>query len=293
MNPSNGRGTPRQPLILITNDDGIDSPGLHALVNAAHGLGEILVAAPTTQQTAQGRSLGGDRSASFRPASQREWPADVRAFHIAATPALTVRHALAVLTPDRLPDLVLSGINYGENVGSNITISGTVGAAFQAAAQGLPAVALSRQTTIDHHYIYGELDWSDAERVSRGWIERMLALLGTPPAEGQGMVPALPFDVLKIDIPDPCPPGTEERITRLSRSAYFHSVVTDPEPDQPLSAAITSIFTDAAGLDPHDDIHAVAIDRVVSVTPLTLDCTAPLDPVRNALDRVAVRSNLQ
>ena len=257
-----------QPLIMVTNDDGIDSPGLHALVDALADLGEVVIAAPTTQQTAQSRSMNGDRSVSFVRADQRSWPEGVQGWHIAATPALAVRHALAVLTPHRLPDLLVSGINYGENLGNNITISGTVGAAFQAAAQGVPALAVSRQTPMDYHYHYGDLDWNAAAGVTRRWVQRLLQVLpATLP---------LPFDVLKIDVPDPCPPGTEERFTRLSRQPYFISVMENPSQTDPLSRARTAIQVDPQALDPGDDIYAVAVDRVVSVTPLTLDCTASL-----------------
>lgn len=257
------------PLILITNDDGIDSPGLHAVVDALAPVGQLLVAAPTTQQTAMGRSMHGDRSVAFCPADTRDWPAGVQAWHIAATPALAVRHALAVLTPHHLPDVLVSGINYGENLGNNITISGTVGAALQGAAQGVPSIAVSRQTPIDHHYHYGDHDWDAAAAVTRRWVERILARRA---ARG-----TLPFDVLKIDVPDHCPPGTEERITRLSRRSYFTSVLQNPDPRDPLSRAVTVVDIDPATVDSADDIHAVAVDRVVSITPLTLDCTGDME----------------
>jgi 5'-nucleotidase len=288
---------------MVTNDDGIDSPGLHAVVDALHDLGEIVVAAPSTQQTAQGRSMNGDRSVSFHRADHHRWPSEVRAYHIAATPALAVRHGLAVLTSRRVPDLLVSGINYGENLGTNITISGTVGAAIQGASQGIPSLAVSRQTPIEHHYRYGELDWMDAARVARAWTRRMLTLIagkdhGNDHRNGQSspndigddvvaraydLAGTLPFHVLKIDIPDPCPPGTEERITRLSRRPYFTSVMDEPRPESPLAQSVVVIDLDSSLLDPEDDIYAVAVDRVVSVTPLTLDCTAPMDRSRSLL----------
>lgn len=264
------------PLILVTNDDGIDSPGLAAAVEAARQHGNVVVAAPTTQQTARGRAMTGNRSDHFHPVTEGPLhrygstetgplPYPVRAWHIDASPALTVRHALSVLFTERTPDLVVSGINYGENLGSNITISGTVGAAMQAASQGIPAIALSRQTDIEHHYEYGNLDWSDAVAVATRWIGRALDSIGADP---------MPFAIWKIDIPDPCPPGTEERMTRLSRQPYFLSRVADPTPTTPLSAARTYIAVDPASLDRTDDIYALAVDRVVSVTPLQMDCSA-------------------
>ncbi|TVR73812.1 MAG: 5'/3'-nucleotidase SurE [Spirochaetaceae bacterium] len=267
------------PLILVTNDDGIDSPGLLAAVEAARRLGTVIVAAPTTQQTARGRGMTGNRDDHFHPlelpleAAPDEHLHPVEAWHIDASPALTVRHALAVLCPERPPDLVIAGINYGENLGTNITISGTVGAAMQAASQGIPALALSRQTEIHHHYEYGELDWTDARRVTGRWTGLALERIAASPGR-------MPFALLKIDIPDPCPPGTEERITRLSRQPYFRSRIENPSRSMPIRESRTSIEVNRAELHREDDIYALALDRVVSITPLQLDCTAPAEDLR-------------
>src|SRR6056297_2101261 len=163
------------PLILVTNDDGIASPGLIAAVEAARTLGDVVVAAPTKQQTARGRSLVGEAGDHFHAIDLDVAAAGaVPAWHIAASPALVVRHALATLFRERYPDLVISGINYEENLGNNIMISGTVGAAFQAAAQGVPALAMSLETDIAHHFSYEELDWDAAARVTHAWAERLL-----------------------------------------------------------------------------------------------------------------------
>lgn len=272
---------PDVPLILVTNDDGIESPGLIAAVEAVLGLGEILVAAPTKQQTARGRSLVGNRSDFFHPIELEVQGKQIPAYHIEASPALVVRHALAVLCPNRLPNLVVSGINYGENLGNNITISGTVGAAFQAAAMGVPAIASSRQTEIEHHFVYGDLDWEEPIRVTRTYAERMLSLLVSKSNREK-----LPFDVLKIDVPHNCPVGTEERLTKLSRAHYFRSEIANPREDAPLSESITTIAADPSELARDDDIYAVAVDQVVSVTPLTLDCSATLGPARKWLGGV-------
>lgn len=280
MNPT--EWNPDTPVILVTNDDGIQSPGLAAAAAAVAELGHLVIAAPTEQQTARGRSIVGDRTDHFHPIEVDGRPA----WHINASPALVVRHALAVFFRDRYPDLVVSGINYGENLGSNITISGTLGAAFQAASQGIPALAMSRQTDIIHHFEHGELDWTDAIRVTRGWAERLLARTfhgAYLPPDGHTPATQLPFDVLKVDVPDPCPPGTEERFTRLSRRHYFFSIIEDAEHTTPIGASRTHIDVNPATLSPDDDIYAIAVDRVVSVTPLQLDNTAPLEPARELL----------
>lgn len=267
-----------EPLILVTNDDGIQSPGLHAAVEGVIGLGQLLVAAPTEQQTARGRSMVGNRDDFFHPTTVWAHGREVWAFHMDASPALVVRHAIAVLCGGRLPDLVVSGINYGANLGSNITISGTVGAAFQAAAMGVPALALSRETEIEHHFVYGDLDWEEPIRVTHTYASRVLGL-----SRARGAGEELPFDVLKIDVPHDAPPGTEERITRLSRAHYFHSVIPDPRIDSPISESVTTTNDDASSFSPDDDIYAFAVDRVVSVTPLRLDCSASLEEVARLL----------
>lgn len=287
---------PKTPVILVTNDDGIQSPGLLAAVDAVRDLGHVLVAAPTTQRTAMGRSLTGNVDDYFHESELfTGFPADtLSAWHIDASPALVVHHALSVFCSKRYPDLVVSGINYGENLGNNVTISGTVGAAYHAAAHGLPALAVSLQTDISHHYHYGDLDWSGAIRSTHRWaklvLERTFRGSWHPPGgraarDGSVLHPAseLPFDVLKIDVPDVCPPGTEERITRLSQRHYFFSMLNNPAPDSPIRDAITQIDIDTAGLVADDDITAVAIDKVISVTPLQLDNTASLERFRELL----------
>lgn len=266
------------PLILVTNDDGINSPGLLAAVEVARRLGDVLVAAPTTQQTAMGRSLTGSRDDFFHAIDLPLVPSShaVTARHINASPALTVRHALAVLCSDRRPDLVISGINYGENLGNNVTMSGTVGAALQAAAEGIPALAVSRQTEIAHHFAYGDLDWTDAIRVTAGWAQRVL----DHTRNARRPFDLLGFEVLKIDVPDPCPPGTEERITRPAAAPYFLSRISVPEADTPISAAETFVNPDRSELIPEDDIYAITVDRVASITPLQLSNGAPIEAAK-------------
>ena len=293
--------TPREdvPLILVTNDDGIESPGLVAAVRAVAPLGTVIVAAPTTQQTAMGRSMVGNRSDWFHPTPIAVSDEHVSAYHLDASPALVVRHAVAILCGNRFPDLVVSGINYGENLGSNITISGTVGAALQAASFGLPAIAVSLQTEIDNHYHYGTMNWDDAIRVTRKFAARLLSLTfdGAQPRDGAQRlnrlsdgIPVLPFDVLKIDIPSSCPPGTEERLTRLSDRHYFHSFVENPHLESTIGDGITRVDVDIDRLNRDDDIYAIAVDEVVSVTPLRMDFTASMRESERILSAIFPRT---
>ena len=121
--------------ILLTNDDGIDAPGLRALEEAAGDLGEVYVAAPAHEQSGAGRAI-----TIHRPLRYRE--AGTRRYAVEGTPTDTVMMALTLLLDFR-PDLVLSGINNGSNLGENIYYSGTVAAAAEAAKHGIASIAVS------------------------------------------------------------------------------------------------------------------------------------------------------
>lgn len=125
--------------ILVTNDDGVRAPGILALVQALQPLGEITVAAPAENQTGKGHSIIiGDPIL----VDQVTLAGAVRAYSVAGPPATCVKIAVGALMPDR-PDLVVSGINHGYNVGMVTYVSGTVGAAREAALMGIPAIAAS------------------------------------------------------------------------------------------------------------------------------------------------------
>ena len=142
----------RKPKILITNDDGIHSPGLRAAAEAAQSIGEVTIAAPRHQQTGMGRSLTGNREARLEQINYLVNGRNITAFHCECSPALVVRHCLKTVFHDNKPDLLISGINYGENLGFNVTCSGTVGAALEGASFGIPSIAISKQTEIESHY---------------------------------------------------------------------------------------------------------------------------------------------
>ncbi|MBO9362760.1 MAG: 5'/3'-nucleotidase SurE, partial [Thermoflexus sp.] len=143
------------PLILVTNDDGIRSPGLRAAAAALQDLGQVIIVAPLDQWSGAGRSMPSTTEGRIYPELVRVNGVVIRAYAVEGTPAQVVDHALLEIL-SRPPDLVVSGINYGENVGSGVTISGTVGAALEAASFGIPALAVSLQTPVEHHLGYSE-----------------------------------------------------------------------------------------------------------------------------------------
>ena len=264
-----------RPLILLTNDDGIRSPGLLAVASAVCDLGDLLMVAPAEQQTGMSRAVmatSGRRISSIRlPVGCQEQPA----YAIEGTPAQAVTYGILALAPHlhgRRPDLVISGINYGENLGTTVTASGTVGAALQAAEMGVLGLAVSLETDKAYHYNHGQdVDWSAAAHFTRLCAESMLA------ADRAGRLPG-DVDVIKVDVPCDATPATPWRLTRQSRQSYYMELPpAQPQLDGVLPLLDYHIAIDWATLEPDSDIWAFARDRIVSVTPLSQDLTARVD----------------
>jgi 5'-nucleotidase len=258
--------TATHPLILLTNDDGIRSPGLLAAAEAICDLGELLIIAPATQQTGMGRSSPPMAGGHLTIEALRVGCQDVAVYAIEGTPAQAVLYGILAVAARR-PALVVSGINYGENLGTTVTISGTVGAALQAAEMGVRGLAVSLETDKTYHYVHGDVDWGAAAHFTRVITQ---ALLGAQ----------LPDDVsvLKVDVPAEATPQTPWRITRQARQSYYQVL----PPAQRLGPGSLvdldyQIVVDWDTLQPDSDIWAFARDRVVSVTPLSQDLTARTD----------------
>jgi 5'-nucleotidase len=252
--------------ILITNDDGIQSPGLHAAIEASLSLGEVTIIAPEKLGTGMGRSIQGNWEDTLH---ETELPLDsgsVRAYYCDCSPALTVLHGLQILFHDRKPDLLISGINYGENPGTTVTQSGTVGAAYQAATAGIPSLAVSLETEINRYYEYDHIDWSSAQYFLRIFAEKML----------EQRMPA-DVDMLKVDVPKEADEDTPWRVTRLSRQQYYHATQPKPSLSSKISDYELTIEVDLETLHPRSDIHALHMDKCVSVTPLSLDFTSRVE----------------
>ncbi len=246
-----------EPQILLTNDDGIASPGIWAAAKALSQIGYVHVVAPRDQFSGAGRSLpsnsDGIITTHIMPVDGKDWTT----YSVGGSPAQAVLHALLEILPVR-PDLVVSGINFGENVGQGVTVSGTVGAALEAAAQGIPAMAVSLETEKAYHYsISNQVDFSAAAYFT--------TLFGRILLER-----SLPEDVLvlKVDVPSSATSETPWQVTRLSRQNYF--VPTKPlraSWNQPESVGYARSCEPEK--DPQDtDVYALGIQKHVSVTPL-------------------------
>ena len=252
--------------ILLTNDDGIKSPGLWAAAEALSDLGYVTVAAPRDQSSGMGRSLpissDGVISSELLNVRGKEWTV----YAVGGSPAQAVLHSILEILPIR-PDLVVSGINYGENVATGITISGTVGAAMEAAADGIPALAASLETEQEHHLSYStEIDFSAAAWFT-AYFARWILEKQIPPD----------VDLLKLDVPSDANIETPWQVTRLANQRYF-------EPVKPKRSSWNIPgkigYREAAILDGEyedSDVYALRVKRMVSVTPLSLDFTSRVD----------------
>lgn len=141
--------------ILITNDDGIDNDGIVRLAKAAKRFGEVWVVAPEKQMSAKSHAITLREEIDIYPHDFKI--EGVHAFCCSGTPADCIRVGSLSVMPER-PDVVLSGINFGYNVATDIQYSGTAGAAFEGSFQGYASIALSEETGLQHEVTDAYLD---------------------------------------------------------------------------------------------------------------------------------------
>lgn len=249
--------------ILLTNDDGIKSPGLWAAAAALESLGYVTVAAPRDQSSGAGRSLPSTSDGIITPekieVNGRAW----KAYAVGGTPAQAVLHGAMEIMP-RKPDLIVSGINYGVNVGSGVTVSGTVGAALEGAAMGIPSIAISLETPLESHLSYSkEIDFSASAYFAAFFGEKLLKQ-------------QMPSDVhvLKVEIPSHATPETPWEINRLSQVRFYEAIRPDRKSwDHPVRLGYRVAENwEQCGED--TDAYTVHIKKVVSVTPLSMNMTS-------------------
>ena len=236
--------------ILIANDDGYLAPGLAALVKACAGLGEIDVVAPEQNASGTSNALTLNRPLSVFDATGEA----VRGFKVVnGTPSDCVHVALTGLLPQR-PDLVLSGINNGANMGDDTLYSGTVAAAMEGYLFGIPAIAFS-------HVLKGWGEIEAAAATARSIVDRVLS----------GGMPAGPW-LLNVNIPNVADAAQRpRRITRLGRRHASQPVIRQTNPR---GEAIYWIGPAGEARDGGEgtDFHATAQGQV-SITPLQVDLT--------------------
>ena len=256
--------------ILIANDDGYLAPGLAALVQAVEGMGEVTVVAPEQNASGTSNALTLNRPLSVFEARVSGGGHPVLVVN--GTPSDCVHVALSGLLPER-PDLVLSGINQGANMGDDTLYSGTVAAAMEGYLFGIPSIAFSQVER-------GWVELQSASRTVRAIVEQVLAA---------GAVHA-PW-LLNVNIPNrPDVDRAPRVVTRLGRRHASAPVIRQTSPrGEPIYWIGPA--GDAREAGEGTDFHAAA-QGLVSITPLQVDLTAhaALDDWRAVLASSGVRA---
>jgi 5'-nucleotidase len=231
--------------ILLSNDDGYFAPGIAILADALANLGSITVVAPERDRSGASNSLTLDRPLSVRKSANGY-------LFVNGTPTDCVHLAVTGLHED-LPDVVISGINLGANMGDDTIYSGTVAAAMEGYLLGIPSFAVSLTSKAGKHY-------ETAARVARDLVERLQRRPAPEPVLLNVNVPDVPFDALR---------GFE--VTRLGKRHKAEPVIKATSPRNE-----TIYWVGAAGAaqdaGPGTDFHAVSAS-CVSLTPLQIDLT--------------------
>ncbi|HJR77089.1 MAG TPA: 5'/3'-nucleotidase SurE [Nitrospiraceae bacterium] len=231
--------------ILVTNDDGVMSPGLQALADGLQGLGQIWVVAPDRERTAVAHGVTLHKPLRIHEVGRRRYTVN-------GTPVDCINLALAKIM-SRPPNIVVSGINKGVNLGDDVMYSGTVSAALEGAVLGLPSIAISQEGDERFRFQAGAYY---AKRVVAMVIAR-----GLPPET-----------ILNINIPD-CPLHAIKgvRITCLSRRRFENPIIeqVDPRGRKYYWIAGRRISWSRQKNADHEAIE----ERMVSITPLHLDTT--------------------
>ncbi len=231
--------------ILLSNDDGYFAPGLAILAEALSAIADITVVAPERDRSGASNSLTLDRPLMLRQAHNGF-------YYVNGTPTDCVHLAVTGMLAE-LPDMVISGINHGANMGDDTVYSGTVAAATEGFLLGVPAIAVSLASFAGGHY-------ASAARVVVSLVERMLANPVDTPVLLNVNVPDVPHEALQ---------GL--RVTRLGRRHKAEPVVQSTNP-----RGQTVYWVGAAGAAQDagegTDFHAIA-QQCVSITPLQIDLT--------------------
>jgi 5'-nucleotidase len=235
-----------RPLILVSNDDGVAAAGIVALREALAGFADVYTVAPQLEQSAKSHSITLHHPLRFHEVEPRVWAVD-------GTPADCVY--VAFFLPDllpRKPDLVVSGINHGPNLGNDVHYSGTVAAAREGTLRGVPSIAFSNSSS----------DMEGAAQYAKRFCKQ---LLGTTAPEGQTVL-------LNVNFPPVPPKGV--RATRLGLRLYADEVEVRDDP-----RGRHYLWIGGPG---HVQSHPVegadteALDEgLISITPLSIEATQP------------------
>jgi 5'-nucleotidase len=236
--------------LLVSNDDGILAHGIECLCAAAEPLGEVWVVAPDREQSAMSHSLTLHHPVRPVKRGERRWQLD-------GTPTDCVMIGVEALMPER-PDFVLSGINHGQNMGEDVLYSGTVAAAMEGLALGIPSIAIS--------FAGGDL------RADVSQLKQQISVLTPLLRHLTSLKPFPPYTLFNVNLPPrPSDQIKGVRLTRLGRRVYSNSL---QRMQDPWGRQVLWIGGGEMSWSGDDDSDFKAIeDGYVSVTPLHLDLT--------------------
>jgi len=244
------RGALNNMRILLSNDDGVQAEGIQVLAAHLQAIGEVIVAAPDRQRSAAGHGI-----TLHKPlfVERVHTDANYQAYGISGTPADCVKLGCNQLFQDIKPDIVVSGINQGGNLGTDLLYSGTVSAAIEGAVQGLPAIAVSLCG-------YRDLQYEEAAQFTVKLVQQVMK---------NGL---LADTILNVNVPKTPAVGEREvRITQLGTRRYQNQYDVRSNPRGTPYYWLAGELKDVPN-EPDSDVQAIQ-DNAISVTPVHFDFT--------------------
>ena len=242
--------------ILITNDDGFDAKGLQALIEALKDIAHLTIVAPTSEKSACGHSLTLTRPLRFVEVDDDYYKLDD------GTPSDCVYLALHSLYGDKKPDLLVSGINRGANMGEDITYSGTVAGAMEAVLHDVPAIAISQVLGSSQHGL--DVDYTLAQKVIKDLVSKVL----------EGSFPLPHRELLNVNVPA----DVNEINYQVSYAGYrFYAndahLHRNPRAEEHWWLGLHPLESKTRDVNGVSDFDAIAQGKI-SLTPVMLDLTA-------------------
>ena len=242
------------PLILVTNDDGIESQGLVAAASAAKRCGDIIVVAPRFHQSGMGRARPNAREAGVIETRELTLTdgSKIEAYAVHGSPSQTVAYAVMEIVP-RKPDFCISGVNEGENVGSILPVSGTVGAALEGAGFGIASMAISQSVDFPNPVT----DWTMGEYFAEVVLRQMIA----NPLPDEALI-------VNLNIPIGATPSTKIMRTFDSRRSHYYFTGVDRSDKNSPAPFLEEVRVELGDTEPGSDIAALFVEHAVSLSLL-------------------------
>lgn len=237
--------------ILISNDDGINSSGIYHLANSLSKIGKVTVVAPESERSASGLSITMHKP--LRSKSVNFFGHGIEAWCINGTPSDCVKFALESLLEEK-PDLVVSGINHGSNLGTDVLYSGTVSAAIEGAINGIPSIALSL-------CCHDNCDFSTFAKYSSTLCNQLYS---------NGIEKSIVLNINFPYLPDEEIKGI--RVTRLGVRRYRNCFVERKDPRGKSYYWLAGELDDGDN-DEESDVNAIN-NNYISITPIKIDLTS-------------------